>query len=107
MKVMTEQHTEPLIPINRAYETLGDLVESWASKVSSDRVHIRTRDPLSVGTTVQLCFAIFLGVPHLVRGEGVVTQTNVHPAGGIEVKFTRLDDASKHLIDHVVRSARA
>lgn len=106
MTTMTETKTTTFIAINRGFEVLGDLTEHWASKISAERVFIRTRDAIPPGTPVNLCFAVFLKEPHIVRGEGVVTANETLPHRGIEVRFTRLDESSVHLIEHIVRSAR-
>lgn len=101
-----ETYAPPFIPINRAYEAMGDLADTYASKISMEGVYIRTRDLHPVGTTLTLAFAVFLGEPHIVHGEGVVVRVDHGPQRGMEIRFTSLTDESWRLVDHVVRTTR-
>ena len=102
MNVVQNVPAPSWVSINPGYEMLQELTDAWASKITHDAVFIRTREPLAVGTTVELRFPIALDQIYIVRGEGVVTRSEPDTPRGMEIRFTALTDRSRQIIQHVV-----
>ncbi len=96
------------LAVRLSYGTLDELVERFAVNISRGGVFIRTRDPKPVGTLLVLELRLS-GGEAAIRGEGVVRwiqaeDPTAHPrrAPGMGVQFTKLDDASRALVERMV-----
>ncbi|MCA1664908.1 MAG: hypothetical protein LC659_11650 [Myxococcales bacterium] len=94
--------TVPLHVVVRARD-VETFIARYRQHLEGDRIFIFTKVPPSAGTRVR--FRIFLATGDcLIYGEGVVLRSvpdGAAPAsaGGMEVRFVPLDDASRRLID--------
>lgn len=94
------QHSRTLI--NREFETIEEFIAEYVSNISQGGVFIRSKNPLPVGTRVNLKFSVILDDFETVEGEGEVVRvdtTGEHM--GMGVAFTRLTAESKDLIDRI------
>jgi molecular chaperone DnaK len=96
------------LAVRLSYGTIDELVERFAVNISRGGVFIRTRDPKPVGTPLHLELRL-AGGEAAIRGEGVVRWIQAedpaaHPrrAPGMGVQFTKLDDASRALVERMV-----
>ncbi|WP_242333894.1 MULTISPECIES: TIGR02266 family protein [unclassified Anaeromyxobacter] len=96
------------LAVRLSYGTIDELVERFAVNISRGGVFIRTRAPRPVGTRLALELRLS-GGEAAIRGEGVVRWIQAedpaaHPrrAPGMGVQFTRLDDASRALVERMV-----
>jgi molecular chaperone DnaK len=96
----------PAVPlrIRLPYGTEEEFIEGYGTNVAASGVFIATRSFKPTGTVLQFEF-VLAGGSRLLRGEGMVIQTQVDEGGGrsgMTVRFTRLDAASKALVDRVL-----
>ena len=97
--------------VRLAYKTVEDFKLRFAPNLSRGGVFIRTREPKPVGTTVAFELRLSTG-EKVLRGEGVVRSVEAEDLSaspprspGMAVQFTRLETASRALIEAIV-SAR-
>ena len=95
------------LAVRLSYGTIDELVERFAVNISRGGVFIRTRDPRPVGTRLLLELRLS-GGEAAIRGEGVVRWIQAedpaaHPrrAPGMGIQFTKLDDASRALVERM------
>ncbi|HEX9241969.1 MAG TPA: TIGR02266 family protein, partial [Anaeromyxobacter sp.] len=96
-----------------SYGTVDEFVEKFASNVSRGGLFVRTREPRPVGTT--LTFELRLaGGEAVMKGQGVVRwvqeeNPGAHPPApsGMGVQFVALDDASRQVVERIVREKEA
>jgi len=88
--------------INQEFESIEEFIAEYVTNISHGGVFIRSRNPLPVGTKVNLKFSVILDDFETVEGEGEVVRVN-DEAGrkGMGVAFTRLTAESKELIDRI------
>jgi molecular chaperone DnaK len=95
--------------VRLSYGSIDEFVERFAVNMSRGGMFIRTRDPRAVGTALALEVRLQTGEA-VIRGEGVVrwvrTEAVERPpaAPGMGVQFTRLDDASRVMVERLVAS---
>lgn len=93
--------------INREFESIDEFIAEYVTNISEGGVFIRSKNPLPVGTKVNLKFSVILDDFETVEGEGeVVRVDNVQGHAGMGVAFTRLTAESKELIDRVLDRLR-
>jgi uncharacterized protein (TIGR02266 family) len=98
------QHTR--VMINQEFECIEDYIAEYVANISQGGVFIRSKNPLPVGTKVTLEFSVILDDFAEVSGEGEVVRVDPSPEStGMGVAFTRLDAASKDLVDEICRRA--
>jgi len=95
-----------LVPlrIRLPYTSEAEFVERYGANVARGGVFISTRAAKAEGTGISFEFVLKDG-SRLLRGEGVVQKSHLDPSGaltGMTVRFTRLDTASKALIDRIL-----
>lgn len=94
--------------INQEFGSIDDFIAEYVSDISRGGVFIRSKQPLPVGTKVNLKFSVILDDFHTVEGEGEVVRTvedgeNV----GMGVVFTELTEASRGIIEELVKRQEA
>ena len=99
--------------VRLAYQTIEDFKLRFAPNLSRGGVFIRTREPKPVGTAVAFELRLASG-EKVLRGEGVVRSVETEDLGatpprvpGMAVQFTRLDAASRALVELVVSTREA
>jgi molecular chaperone DnaK len=96
-----------------SYGTVDEFVEKFASNVSRGGFFIRTREPRPIGTV--LAFELRLsGGAAVMKGQGVVRWVQEEKPGanppvpsGMGVQFTALDEASREVVERIVREKEA
>ncbi|MEM9488590.1 MAG: TIGR02266 family protein, partial [Myxococcota bacterium] len=87
--------------------TLDQFIERYSVDVSHGGIFIRTKDPLPVGTAMRFEFQLKDASP-LITGEGTVVWTREHDptrvgvAPGMGVRFDRLTEGSKQVLDKIL-----
>ena len=92
-----EQRTEPRLTINKEFESFDAFVHEYVTNVSRSGVFIRTRDPLAIGTKVQLTFTVIMDDIETIEGAGEVVRVQDDPPG-MGVVFTELTEYSEGLL---------
>lgn len=94
------------VEINQEFEAIEDYIAEYVSNISQGGVFIRSKNPLPLGTRVNLKFSVILDDVEIVEGEGeVVRIEDAADGAGMGVAFTRLTAESKGLIDQIIERA--
>ena len=92
-----EQRTNQRITINKEFESFDAFVHEYVTNVSRTGAFIRSKDPLPVGTTVDLRFTVIMEDVETIEGLGEVVRVQQDPKG-MGVVFTELTKYSEHLL---------
>ena len=91
------------VDVNQEFAAIDDYIAEYVSNISQGGVFIRSKNPLPVGTRVELKFSVILDDVETVEGEGEVVRVDREgPEAGMGVAFTRLTASSKRLIDQIL-----
>ncbi len=99
--------TETVVAVIRAKLNLPDVsafVSAFAPLISPGGMFVRTRQLKEPGTVIRFDFSLASG-ERLLLGEGIVRQVRDGSDGspaGMLIKFTKLNRASKDLVDQIV-----
>jgi uncharacterized protein (TIGR02266 family) len=89
------------VTINKEFESLDAFVSEYVSNVSRSGVFVRSRDPLAVGTKVNLKFTIVMDGIECVEGVGQVVRVHDDPPG-MGVVFTELTHYSQAVLERLL-----
>ena len=92
-----QQRIEKRITINKEFESFDAFVHEYVTNVSRSGVFIRSKDPLPVGTKVNLKFTVIMGHVEVIEGAGEVVRVQDDPPG-MGVAFTELTKYSEDLL---------
>lgn len=91
--------------VNDEFESIEEFVAEYVTNISHGGVFIRSKNPLPVGTKVNLRFSVIVDDFETIEGEGEVVRVDMTPGNtGMGVQFTRLSAQSLDLINRVVES---
>lgn len=95
--------------VNADFQTVDEFVSEYVSNISKGGVFIRAKDPIPVGTEVDLKFSVWIGDDHhMVQGLGRVVHNNsLNGQSGMGVTFTDLTPESRELIDRLTANQSA
>lgn len=94
------------VEVNREFDCIEEYIAEYVSNISQGGVFIRSKNPLSLGTRVELRFTIIEEDLRIVEGEGEVVRVELDEGSmGMGVAFTRLSAQSKSLIDRILSRA--
>ena len=98
------------VQVNSEFVTVDTHLSEYVINVSRTGAFIRSKDPLPVGTRVNLKFSILLDEIEIIEGVGEVVrvQPATAPLGqGMGVQFRRLSEASVKLLERICAPAPA
>ena len=91
------------VTINKEFATVDDFIHEYVTNVSSTGAFIRSKDPLPIGTVVNLKFTVILDDLETIEGVGeVVRQTR----SGMGVVFRELSTESARLLERMLTQPR-
>ena len=95
------------VEVNREFDCIEEYIAEYVSNISQSGVFIRSKNPLPLGTHVELRFTVIEQDLQIVEGEGEVVRVETSPGQmGMGVEFTRLSAQSKELIDRILARAQ-
>ncbi|HVU02055.1 MAG TPA: PilZ domain-containing protein [Polyangiaceae bacterium] len=92
---------EPRVTINKEFDSFDQFIQEYVTNISRSGVFIKTRQPLPVGTTVNLRFTVIMDDIESVEGEGEVVRVETDPPG-MGVVFRKLSNYSQGLIEKLL-----
>jgi len=97
---MAEKKTprDQRITINREFRSVDQFIMEYVTNISRSGVFVRSKDPLSVGTKVNLKFTVILDEIETIEGVGEVVRVSHNPSG-MGVAFVELTSYSQNLIE--------
>ncbi len=102
---MDQQRKEQRVTINKEFESFDAFISEYVSNISRSGVFIRSRNPLKIGTKVNLKFTILMDEIETVEGVGEVVRVHEDPPG-MGIVFTALAGYSERIIERLL-TARA
>ncbi|MBN2531065.1 MAG: PilZ domain-containing protein [Deltaproteobacteria bacterium] len=97
----TSKRSEERVTINKEFESYDAFINEYVTNISRSGVFIRSRNPLSVGTRVNLKFTVITDDIETVEGVGEVVRVETEPRG-MGVAFIELPNYSKNLIEKLL-----
>jgi hypothetical protein len=89
--------------VNAEFEAVDAHLSEYVVNVSRTGAFIRSKDPLPVGTRVNVRFSILLEEIEIVEGVAEVIRVQTSPPG-MGVVFRRLSESSARLLERLERS---
>jgi uncharacterized protein (TIGR02266 family) len=89
------------IEINREFASVEAFINEYVSNISSSGVFIKSKDPLPVGTRVNLKFTVLMSEIETVEGVGEVVRVSERPRG-MGVVFIHLTEHSQGLLSKLL-----
>jgi uncharacterized protein (TIGR02266 family) len=98
------------VQVNKEFAAVDAHLSEYVINVSRTGAFIRSKDPLPVGTRVNLKFAILHDEIEVIEGVGEVVRVQgpADPGGqGMGVIFRRLSEPSIRLLDRICQPAKS
>jgi uncharacterized protein (TIGR02266 family) len=89
------------VTINREFESFDAFIQEYVTNISRTGVFIKSKQPLPVGTRVNLRFTVIVDDIETIDGTGEVVRVETSPPG-MGVVFTSLSNYSKRLIESLL-----
>ncbi len=89
------------ITINHEFESVEKFITEYVTNISRSGVFIRSKDPLPVGTRVNLRFTVIMNEIETIEGVGEVVRVSQNPPG-MGVAFVELTSYSHKLIEKLI-----
>jgi len=93
------------VTINKEFESFDAFIHEYVTNISRSGVFVKSKQPLPVGTRVNLRFTVIMDDIETIEGIGEVVRVDADPPG-MGVVFTELSQYSKHLIDRLLTVQR-
>jgi len=99
------QRKEKRVTVNHEFRDVDQFIVEYVQNISKSGVFIKSKNPLPVGTEVNLKFTVIMDDLETIEGVGRVVWNA--PVGskdspGMGVVFTELSSYSKELINHLL-----
>lgn len=102
-----DQRRHERVPINQEFDVISEYISEYVTDISRGGVFIRSKNPLSVGTTVNLHFSVIVRDFRTIEGQGEVVRVDMSDDNtGMGIAFTKLTAQSKRLIDRIIQMHR-
>jgi uncharacterized protein (TIGR02266 family) len=92
---------EPRLTINKEFDSFDQFIQEYVTNISRTGVFIKTKQPLPIGTAVNLRFTVIMDDIESVEGEGEVVRVEADPPG-MGVVFRKLSGYSQGLIEKLL-----
>jgi len=96
-----EQRDEERITINKEFESFDAFIHEYVTNISRSGAFVKSKQPLPVGTRVNLRFTVIMDDIETIEGVGEVVRVQDDPPG-MGVVFTELSQYSRHLIEKLL-----
>ncbi|MEM7446697.1 MAG: PilZ domain-containing protein [Myxococcota bacterium] len=101
-----ERRVQDRVTINKEFESFDAFVHEYVTNISRHGAFIKSKEPLAIGTRVNLCFTVITDDIETIEGEGEVVRVQEDPPG-MGVVFTELSKCSEHLIERLLVGSRS
>ena len=92
---------EGRLTINKEFDSFDQFIQEYVMNISRTGVFIKTKEPLPIGTRVNLRFTVIMDDIESVEGEGEVVRVEMDPPG-MGVVFRKLSGYSQGLIEKLL-----
>ena len=94
------------VRINEEFAPVEAFINEYVADLSSTGVFIKSKDPLPVGTRVNLKFSLILDELHVVEAAGEVVRRSAQPLG-MGVAFRAVGPEAQKIIGRAIKERRA
>ena len=98
---MANGRQEPRLTINKEFDSFDQFIQEYITNISKSGVFIKTKEPLPIGTSVDLRFSVIMDDIETIEGVGEVVRVQDDPPG-MGVVFRQLSHYSKDLIEKLL-----
>jgi uncharacterized protein (TIGR02266 family) len=98
---MDKKRREERVTINKEFESFDAFIHEYVTNISRSGVFIRSKQPLPVGTKVNLRFTVIMDDIETIEGQGEVVRVEESPPG-MGVVFTKVSKYSTQLIESLL-----
>jgi uncharacterized protein (TIGR02266 family) len=98
---VSEKRREERLTINKEFDSFDQFIREYVTNISRTGVFIKTRDPLPIGTKVDLRFTVIMEDIETIEGVGEVVRVETDPPG-MGVVFRELGHYSEKLIQKLL-----
>jgi hypothetical protein len=95
-----DQRDAERITINKEFESFDAFIHEYVTNISRTGAFVKSKQPLPVGTKVNLKFTIIMDDIETIEGIGKVVRVQ-HDPTGMAVVFTELSQYSQNLIERL------
>jgi len=94
------------VKINEEFAPVEAFINEYVCDLSSTGVFVKSKDPLPVGTRVNLKFSVILEELHVVEAAGEVVRHSTQPLG-MGVAFRAVSPDAQKIIGRAIKERRA
>jgi Tfp pilus assembly protein PilZ len=96
-----DKRQDERLTINKEFDSFDQFIQEYITNISRTGVFIKTNEPLSVGTEVDLRFSVIMEDIETIEGVGEVVRIETDPPG-MGVVFKELSKYSQKLIEKLL-----
>ena len=96
-----QQRQHERITINKEFESFDAFIHEYVTNISRSGVFIKSKQPLPVGTKVNLKFTVIMDDVETIEGVGEVVRVENNPPG-MGVTFVELSSYSQDLLQRLL-----
>ncbi len=96
-----DQRNEERVTINKEFESFDAFIHEYVTNISRRGAFVKSKQPLPIGTRVDLKFTVIMDEIETIEGIGEVVRVQKDPPG-MGVVFTELSQYSQHLISRLL-----
>ncbi len=100
-KAHRQSRREKRVTINKQFESFDAFVSEYVANISRSGAFVKAKQPLPVGTEIEIRFTIIMDDVETVEGVGKVVRVQRDPSG-MGVVFTRINHSSQHLLERLL-----
>ncbi len=97
----SRERRETRITINREFESFDSFVSEYVTNISRSGAFVKAKEPLPVGTVIDLKFTVIIDDVETIEGVGKVVRVQRDPPG-MGVVFTHVTQYSQHLLERLL-----
>lgn len=100
-----DQRAQTRVTINKDFESFDAFIHEYVTNISRTGAFVKSKQPLPVGTRVDLKFTVVMDEIETIEGVGEVVRVQKDPPG-MGVVFTELSQYSQHLLQSLLLPRR-
>jgi Tfp pilus assembly protein PilZ len=101
-----EQRVAGRVTINKEFESFDAFIQEYVTNISRSGVFVKSKQPLPIGTRVNLKFTVIMEDIETIEGVGEVVRVQSDPSG-MGVVFRELSQYSQHLLERLLTSPQS
>ena len=94
------------VTINHEFSSVDEFIAEYVTNISRSGAFIKTKEPLPLGTKVNLKFTVIIEELETIEGVGEVVRVQEDPEPGMGVVFVELTSHSQDLIAKLITKRR-